>query len=102
MPTCPGQALVAYSLLDARPLSRKPRHPLRCGSSRSYGSMKDLSDSGPNKVPALTVSFWIVKIAATTLGGTRGDVVSMSMNLGYLLGTGIFVVIFLIAVAAQI
>jgi len=64
--------------------------------------MKDLSDSGPNKVPALTVSFWIVKIAATTLGGTRGDVVSMSMNLGYLLGTGIFVVIFLIAVAAQI
>jgi len=64
--------------------------------------MKDHSDYGLSKVPALTLSFWIIKIAATTLGETGGDAVSMSMNLGYLLGTGIFAVIFLIAVAAQI
>src|SRR5712671_2033252 len=64
--------------------------------------MKNNSDSGLSKVPALTLSFWIIKIAATTLGETGGDAVSMSMNLGYLLGTGIFAVIFLVAVAAQI
>src|SRR5712672_2266745 len=64
--------------------------------------MKNNSDSGLSKVPALTLSFWIIKIAATTLGETGGDAVSMSMNLGYLLGTGIFALIFLIAVAAQI
>jgi uncharacterized membrane-anchored protein len=46
--------------------------------------------------------FWIIKIAATTLGETGGDMVSMSMNLGYLAGTGIFTVIFLGAVGAQI
>ena len=46
--------------------------------------------------------FWIIKIAATTLGETGGDAVSMSMHLGYLIGTGIFAVIFLAAVIAQI
>jgi uncharacterized membrane-anchored protein len=55
-----------------------------------------------SKVPELTLIFWIIKIAATTLGETGGDAVSMSMNLGYLLGTAIFAVIFLVAVAAQI
>lgn len=55
-----------------------------------------------SKVPEITLGFWIIKIAATTLGETGGDVVSMSMNLGYLVGTCIFAVIFLIAVFAQI
>ena len=54
------------------------------------------------KVPEVTLIFWIMKIAATTLGDTGGDAVSMSMNLGYLVGTAIFAAIFLIAVAAQI
>ncbi len=55
-----------------------------------------------SKVPEITLIFWIIKIAATTLGETGGDVVSMSMNLGYLVGTCIFSVIFLISVLAQI
>jgi uncharacterized membrane-anchored protein len=55
-----------------------------------------------SKVPEVTVIFWIIKIAATTLGETGGDTVSMSMNLGYLVGTAIFAAIFLVAVAAQI
>jgi uncharacterized membrane-anchored protein len=55
-----------------------------------------------SKVPEVTLIFWIIKIAATTLGETGGDAVSMSMNLGYLVGTGIFAVIFFIAVIAQI
>jgi uncharacterized membrane-anchored protein len=54
------------------------------------------------KVPEVTLIFWIIKIAATTLGETGGDAVSMSMNLGYLVGTAIFAAIFLVAVAAQI
>lgn len=54
------------------------------------------------KVPEVVLGFWVVKIAATTLGETGGDAVSMSMNLGYLVATGIFAVIFLIAVMAQI
>jgi uncharacterized membrane-anchored protein len=55
-----------------------------------------------SKVPEVTLIFWIIKIAATTLGETGGDSVTMSMNLGYLVGTAIFAVIFLIAVAAQV
>ncbi len=55
-----------------------------------------------NKVPEVTLLFWVIKIAATTLGETAGDAVSMSMNLGYLVGTTIFAVIFIVAVTAQI
>ncbi|MGK5081534.1 COG4705 family protein [Janthinobacterium sp. HLX7-2] len=54
------------------------------------------------KVPEVTLAFWVIKIAATTLGETGGDAVSMSMNLGYLIGTVIFFAIFLAAVFAQI
>src|SRR5438132_4338435 len=55
-----------------------------------------------SKVPEVTLTFWIIKILATTLGETGGDAVSMSMNLGYLVSTGIFAVIFIIAVIAQV
>jgi uncharacterized membrane-anchored protein len=55
-----------------------------------------------SKVPEVTLIFWIIKILATTLGETGGDAVSMSMNLGYLVGTGIFAVIFIAAVIVQI
>jgi uncharacterized membrane-anchored protein len=55
-----------------------------------------------SKVPAVTLGFWIVKVAATTLGETGGDWVTMSLNLGYLVGCGIFTAIFLVLVGAQI
>ncbi len=55
-----------------------------------------------SKVPEITLLFWIVKIAATTLGETGGDAVSMSMGLGYLAGTGIFAALFFLMVAVQI
>jgi uncharacterized membrane-anchored protein len=54
------------------------------------------------KVPAVTLGFWIIKILATTLGETGGDAVSMSMDLGYLVGTAIFMATFVAAVLAQI
>src|SRR5258707_15775713 len=64
--------------------------------------MKSNSEENPIKVPEVTLIFWIIKVAATTLGETGGDAVSMSMNLGYLVGSAIFGVIFIAAVFAQI
>ena len=54
------------------------------------------------KVPEVTLIFWVIKIAATTLGETGGDAVSMSMKLGYLVGTLIFALLFAAVVTAQI
>jgi uncharacterized membrane-anchored protein len=66
------------------------------------------------KVPAITLGFWIIKILATTLGETGGDTVSMSwlgettsqagqsgFN-GYLIGTGIFGLLLVVLVWAQV
>jgi len=55
-----------------------------------------------SKVPEVTLLFWVMKIAATTLGETGGDAVSMSMDLGYLVATGIFAAVFAVTVAVQI
>ena len=55
-----------------------------------------------SKVPAVTLGFWIIKIAATTLGETGGDTVTMTMNLGYLTGTAIFLSLLIVLVIAQI
>lgn len=55
-----------------------------------------------SKVPEVTLIFWVIKVLATTLGETGGDAVSMSMDLGYLVGTVIFSVIFMVAVVFQI
>jgi len=64
--------------------------------------MNRTAENAVSKVPALTLMFWIIKIAATTLGETGGDAVSMSMDLGYAVGTAIFAAIFVAAVWAQI
>jgi uncharacterized membrane-anchored protein len=61
----------------------------------------DAATESLGKVPAVTVGFWIIKILATTLGETGGDAVTMSMDLGYLVGTAIFAAIFVAAVSAQ-
>lgn len=55
-----------------------------------------------SKVPEVVLVFWITKIAATTLGETGGDAVSMSMNLGYLVATALFAALFAAAVTAQV
>jgi uncharacterized membrane-anchored protein len=54
------------------------------------------------KVPEVTLAFWVIKILATTLGETGGDAVTMSLNLGYWVGSAIFAALFAIAVTAQI
>jgi uncharacterized membrane-anchored protein len=55
-----------------------------------------------SKVPEVTLIFWIIKIAATTLGETGGDALSMTMQLGYAVSTVIFFGFFIVTAAAQI
>ena len=55
-----------------------------------------------SKVPEVTLIFWIIKIAATTLGETGGDTVTMTLNWGYLAGTALFLVILIALVIFQI
>jgi uncharacterized membrane-anchored protein len=59
-------------------------------------------DTVLSKVPAVTLTFWIIKILATTLGETGGDTVSMTMNLGYLAATAIFLTALAVLVVLQI
>ena len=55
-----------------------------------------------SKVPEVTLVFWVIKIAATTLGETGGDTVTMTLNWGYLAGTALFLGVLVVLVAAQI
>jgi uncharacterized membrane-anchored protein len=64
--------------------------------------MTRIHDGGETKIPAVTLGFWIIKIAATTLGETGGDTVTMTLNWGYLAGTALFLCVLIALVAAQI
>ena len=64
--------------------------------------MSGSADIRSSKVPQVTLVFWIIKIAATTLGETGGDALSMTLDLGYAVSTAIFFVFFAGTVAAQI
>lgn len=55
-----------------------------------------------SKVPEIILSFWVIKIAATTLGETGGDTLSMSLHLGYAASSAIFFALFLVCVTAQL
>ena len=61
-----------------------------------------MNDDALTNVPEVTLIFWIIKIAATTLGETGGDTVSMTLNWGYAVGTAIFLSLLVLLVAAQI
>jgi uncharacterized membrane-anchored protein len=64
--------------------------------------MNRVAEIGLSKVPEVTLAFWVIKIAATTLGETAGDALSMTMQLGYAISTAILFAIFIVAVAAQV
>jgi uncharacterized membrane-anchored protein len=65
-------------------------------------TMKTDADEALTKLPALTAAYWAVKIASTTLGETGGDLLSMTMQVGYGLSTFILMSIFFISVAGQL
>jgi uncharacterized membrane-anchored protein len=64
--------------------------------------MNRATETTLSKVPEVTLGFWILKIAATTLGETGGDTVTMTLKWGYLAGTALFVCILIALVAWQI
>lgn len=64
--------------------------------------MPNASSPAFSKVPEVALTFWVIKILATTLGETGGDAVTMSMNLGYAVGSAIFIAVFAVVVAVQI
>jgi uncharacterized membrane-anchored protein len=55
-----------------------------------------------NKLPQITVAFWIMKICATTLGETAGDMLSMTLNIGYALSSVILLVFFFTTLSVQL
>ena len=55
-----------------------------------------------SKIPEVTLSFWVIKIAATTLGETAGDTITMTLNWGYLDGTALFLAALIVLVGLQI
>jgi len=61
-----------------------------------------MTSSSAAKVPAVTLGFWLAKIAATTLGETAGDWVTLSLAAGYLVGSAIFAAAFVALVHAQV
>ena len=72
--------------------------------------MNEYAKAALSKVPKVTLGFWIIKILATTIGETGGDAVTMSLfhadkdayNGGYLIGTGLFMAVFVACVIVQI
>ena len=61
-----------------------------------------MDDRSSTKVPEVTLTFWIIKIAATTLGETGGDTVSMTLDWGYAAGTALFLSLLALLVAGQV
>lgn len=68
----------------------------------AYDTRRSTLQQAVSKVPEVTLGFWVVKVAATTLGETGGDWVTMSLNFGYLIGTAIFAAIFVGLVSSQV
>jgi uncharacterized membrane-anchored protein len=62
----------------------------------------DQGEARMSKVPEITLGFWVIKVAATTLGETGGDTLSMTLNLGYAVSSAIFLVFFVVTVAGQL
>jgi uncharacterized membrane-anchored protein len=55
-----------------------------------------------NKVPQITFAFWVMKICATTLGETAGDLLSMTLNVGYAVSTMMLIGVFLVTLTSQL
>jgi uncharacterized membrane-anchored protein len=70
--------------------------------AHSTSRVPSLTEELFSKVPEVTLGFWIIKIAATTLGETGGDTVTMTLNWGYLAGTALFLCLLVVLVIAQI
>ncbi|MEI7964310.1 MAG: hypothetical protein WCH29_04020 [Chitinophagaceae bacterium] len=64
--------------------------------------MTSTTTSSYDKLPAITAGFWIMKICATTLGETAGDLLSMTLKVGYAVSTAILLSFFVVSLIAQL
>ncbi|EPL09116.1 hypothetical protein [Pseudomonas sp. CF161] len=55
-----------------------------------------------NKLPQITLAFWVMKICATTLGETAGDLLSMTLNVGYAISSMILISVFVLTLITQL
>ena len=55
-----------------------------------------------NKLPQITLAFWVMKICATTLGETAGDLLSMTLNVGYAMSSLILISVFVLTLVTQL
>jgi uncharacterized membrane-anchored protein len=79
-----------------------PRTRIKVSHIKEFAPMSGSPSTRTAKTPEITLGFWIIKIAATTLGETAGDAVTMTLNLGYLIGTAIFACLVVVGVTAQV
>jgi uncharacterized membrane-anchored protein len=98
-------------ITNSRYAPRSPKIIAGSGEGNPMHTLNSNRNTIVSKVPQITLAFWVVKILATTLGETGGDAVTMSWlgettseakSTGYLIGTAIFGVIFIVAVLVQI
>ena len=101
-PHAPGQGQVTYRSNSKNGRTAARYAPPMDGSLMPPPPFRATVTAALGKVPQATLTFWLLKIFATTLGETGGDTVTMSMNLGYFVGTAIFAGLFFVAVSAQI
>ena len=95
------------------PVSQIPTHVadwLGAGLLRLEKAVRDVASGGAgstgrsiaSKLPEITIFFWIMKIAATTLGETAGDLMSMTMDVGYAVSSLILIGAFLVTLVIQL
>jgi uncharacterized membrane-anchored protein len=97
-----NSASAAIGIEARKPLFGKLFDWMASGEGDAKADTVDPDPALLSKVPEVLFGFWVIKIAATTLGEVGGDALSMSMNLGYATSTIIFFALFAVAVTAQI
>jgi protein CrcB len=108
-----GLAATSLGLTCGRAIAtarRTPGHhqrnkvgPVPNGVRRGKGGGRDNGRGGVvSKLPQITLAFWIMKIAATTLGETAGDLLAQTLNVGYLASSLILISLFLLSLLVQL
>ncbi len=83
------------------PAAAPPPPPPALPAALRPGASSSL-DAVTRKIPAVVAAFWVMKICATTLGETAGDLLSMTMNVGYAAASLILISFFLVTLGMQL
>jgi uncharacterized membrane-anchored protein len=72
------------------------------GNDQHHRRTSNWSGTTMNKLPQITLAFWVMKICATTLGETAGDLLSMTLNVGYAVSSLLLISVFLLTLLGQL